>query len=62
LGVVKSSAAATYNEETGIYSGENKVMVDTDGTMEVNALNINKLVQNKGDTLILCGGSAEVDE
>ncbi len=43
LGLVKSS-----NEE-------NKVKVLEDGTMELNSLNINKLVQNEGDILILSG-------
>ena len=43
LGLVKSS------EE------ENKIKVLADGTMEVNSLNINKLVQNEGDTLVLSG-------
>lgn len=45
-GLVKSSEA------------ENKVAVGTDGTMEVNSLNVNKLVQTEGDTFILDGGSA----
>lgn len=47
-GVVMSSAA------------ENKVSVGEDGTMEVNSLNITKLVQAEGDTLVLDGGSAFV--
>jgi hypothetical protein len=47
LGGVKSSAA------------ENKVAVGTDGTMEVNSMNVNKLVQTEGDTLVLNGGSAK---
>lgn len=41
-------------------SAENKVAVAADGTMEVNSVNINKLVQTDGDTLILDGGSASV--
>lgn len=45
-GVVVSSAA------------ENKVSVGEDGTMEVNSLNITRLVQAEGDTLVLDGGSA----
>lgn len=45
LGLVKSS------EE------ENKIKVLADGTMEVNSLNINKLVQNSDDILILNGSS-----
>ena len=48
LGGVKSSAA------------ENKVSVADDGTMEVNSLNVNKLVQTEGETLVLNGGNAEV--
>lgn len=39
-------------------SAENKIAVGTDGTMEVNSLNVNKLVQTTGDTLVLDGGSA----
>lgn len=46
LGGVKSSAA------------ENKVAVAEDGTMEVNSINVNKLVQTDGDILILNGGTA----
>ena len=46
IGVVLSSAA------------ENKISVGTDGTMEVNSLNVNKLVQTEGETLILNGGSS----
>lgn len=47
-GVVKSSDAA------------NKVAVAEDGTMEVNSLNVNKLVQTDGEYLIMNGGSATV--
>ena len=46
LGVVKSSA------------GENRIAVGADHTMEVNSLNVNKLVQTAGEMLILNGGSA----
>lgn len=48
LGLVKSS----------VY--ENKVAVAEDGTMEVNSVNVNKLVQTEGDELILDGGNATV--
>lgn len=37
-----------------------KVAVAEDGSMEVNSLNMNKLVQSDGDTLILDGGNAAV--
>lgn len=37
---------------------ENKVAVAVDGSMEVNSLNVNKLVQTAGDILILDGGNA----
>lgn len=47
-GVVKSSDA------------ENKVAVADDGIMEVNSLNVNKLVQTDGEYLIMNGGSAAV--
>jgi hypothetical protein len=46
LGVVMGSAA------------ENKIAIAEDGTMEVNSLNVNKLTQDEGTTLILNGGSA----
>lgn len=46
LGVVMGSAS------------ENKVAVGTDGTMEVNSVNVSKLVQTAGDTLILDGGTS----
>lgn len=45
-GVVKSSDA------------ENKIAVGVDGTMEVNSVNVKKLVQTAGDTLTLNGGNA----
>lgn len=48
LGVVMSSVA------------ENKISVSEDGTMEVNSLNVNKLVQNEGAILILNGGTSTV--
>lgn len=48
LGGVKSSDA------------ENKISVSASGEMEVNSLNVNKLTQTNGDTLILNGGSANV--
>lgn len=48
LGLVKGSTA------------ENKVKVDIDGTMEVNSLNVNRLAQTAGDTLILNCGSSKV--
>ena len=41
-------------------SSENKVAVAADGTMEVNSVNINKLVQTDGDMLILDGGTASI--
>ena len=47
LGVVKGSTA------------ENKIAVGEDGTMEVNSINVNKLTQTAGDTLILNGGTSE---
>ncbi len=39
---------------------ENKVSVEPDGTMVVNSLNVNKLVQTEGDTLVLNGGNSSV--
>lgn len=48
LGGVKSSAA------------ENQIAVDAEGIMEVNNLNVNKLTQTEGDTLVLNGGSANL--
>lgn len=39
---------------------ENKVSVAKDGSMEVNKINMSKLVQSEGDTLILDGGNASV--
>lgn len=46
LGVVLSSTA------------ENAVTVQPNGAMEVNSINVNKLVQTDGDSLILNGGNA----
>ena len=39
---------------------ENKVAVAEDGSMEVNSLNVKKLVQTDGDMLILDGGTAAI--
>lgn len=39
-------------------SSENHVSITVNGTMEVNSLNVNKLTQTDGDTLILNGGNA----
>lgn len=39
-------------------SGENQVTVGADGTMSVNQVNANTLVQTEGETLILNGGSS----
>lgn len=47
-GLVKSSTA------------ENHIAVATDGTMSVNSLNVNKLVQTKDEWLILNGGGAQL--
>lgn len=46
LGVVKSA------------TGDNKVSVDTDGTMSVEAVNVSSLTQTAGEWLILNGGNA----
>lgn len=46
LGLVKGSAA------------ENQVSVDASGVMEVNSLNVNKLAQTAGDSLIINGGTS----
>ena len=48
LGVVQSSAA------------ENGVTVQANGAMEVNSINVNKLVQTEGEVLILNGGNADL--
>ena len=48
LGVVQSSAA------------ENGVTVTSNGSMEVNNINVTKIVQTAGDALILNGGSSTV--
>jgi hypothetical protein len=39
---------------------ENKVTITEDKTMEINSVNVNKLVQTEGEWLILNGGTAEV--
>lgn len=48
LGVVLSSTA------------ENAVTVRANGAMEVNSINVNKLVQTEGESLILNGGNADL--
>ena len=54
-GLVKSNAVDDDNNPV-----ENSVAVATDGTMSVNSLNVNRLVQTAGETLILNGGSAAI--
>lgn len=51
------AGAATAGTVVGS-NAENKIKVHTDGSMEVNSLNISKLVQTPGDELILNGGTA----
>ena len=50
-GIVKSVASTV----------ENGVAVAEDGTMSVNSVNVNKLVQTEGDFLVLNGGSADIN-
>ncbi len=37
---------------------QNRVFIEEEGTMRVNNINVNKLVQTAGDTLIFCCGNA----
>lgn len=46
LGVVKGTDA------------ENGIAVADDGTMSVNSVNVNKLVQTEGDSIVLDGGNS----
>lgn len=39
---------------------ENKISVAEDGTMEINSVNVNKLVQTDGEFVVLNGGSASL--
>ena len=58
---VNISCAMPDGSEAGVvYSSAdmNKVSVDADGIMEVNSVNVNKLVVSEGDNLILDGGGA----
>ena len=41
-------------------TADNKISINSDGTMEVNSLNVNRLKQTEGEELILCGGTAVV--
>ena len=50
LGLVKSSDA------------ENGILVNTDYTMTVNSVNVNKLVQTEGEWLVLDGGNATLSQ
>ena len=40
---------------------ENKVSVDTDGIMEINSVNLEKIVQSPNTRLVLRGGSASIN-
>ncbi len=60
--IVYSLAIADADTIGGVKSSEeeNKITVAEDGTMELNSLNVNKLVQDEGSALILNGGSASI--
>jgi hypothetical protein len=62
LSMIKDNAPVIANADiAGIVkstTAENGVVVATDGTMSVNSINVNKLVQTDGDTLVLYGGTA----
>lgn len=55
--VTISNKTANINVPVGT-DAENGVGVAEDGTMSVNSLNVNKLTQSEGETLILNGGSS----
>lgn len=40
---------------------ENGVSIQEDGTMQVNQINVNKLVQTDGDSIILHGGNSFIE-
>lgn len=60
--IVYSLAIADADTLGGVKSSDavNKISVAEDGTMELNSLNVDKLVQDDGSALILNGGSASV--
>lgn len=58
VGAVKSVTLAS--DGSNAAAAMNKIAVASDGTMEVNSLNVNKLVQDEADTLILNGGASKV--
>ena len=62
LSMIAANAPAIATDElAGIVKStddENGVSVAEDGTMSVNAINVNKLVQTTGDTLVLYGGTS----
>lgn len=64
-----SSAVESVNGQTGVVniaasdlitpsSAANKVSIAEDGTLEVNALTFDKIIQSEGDEIILFGGGA----
>lgn len=64
-----SSAVESVNGQTGVVniaasdlitpsSAANKVSIAKDGTLEVNALTFDKIIQSEGDEIILSGGGA----
>lgn len=62
LGGVKSVDAILGEDGkiTNAAAIENKITVANDGTMEVNSLNVNKLVQDENTYIIMNGGSASI--
>jgi hypothetical protein len=63
-GLVKSTVATKYDAQGNIVDTEdnintiNKIHVDNDGTMTVNAISVDKLENKDGYTLVLFGGNA----
>jgi hypothetical protein len=63
-GLVKSTVATKYDAQGNIIDTEdnintiNKIHVDNDGTMTVNAISVDKLENKDGYTLVLFGGNA----
>ena len=61
IDVINDTVVVATSEKAGLVKGssaENKVKVESDGTMSVNSVNVDKLVQAYGHEFVLNGGKA----
>jgi hypothetical protein len=61
IDVINNTVVLATDAKAGLVKGssaENKIKVESDGTMSINSVNVDKLVQAKGHEIVLFGGKA----